>query len=139
MPLCRRTLSFSTITGTATISLTGTGVNTGASYPFDVLSLVSAFELLEISPNEASSATPYDHADLKYVGVTNDNMATGFVTNTKLYFAVVDLGNHNTAYAGAEFDISIDTNRDGTSGLCSVQRQTGGSARMTCLPPGSLT
>ena len=109
-------IAFTGITGTATIPVTGTGINTGVSYPVDIVSLATAFELAETSPNDAG-APGTDNADLKYVGLTNDNrVATGgFVTNTVLYFGISTWGNHNTAYAAdAEFDIYIDSNRDGT-------------------------
>ena len=125
-------LSFSTITGTATISLTGTPVDIGANdvvpNPANIVSLVSAFELQETSLNEASSATPYDHADLKYVGVTNDFMATGFVTATKIYFAVATHGNWTVPTSNeVQFNILIDTNRDGTPDYQLYNRQTGGA------------
>ncbi len=110
------TISFTSVTGTASIPLAGTAISTGLSYPTDIVSLVSAFELAEISPNELGYPGT-DNADLKYVGVTNNNrVATGgFVTNTTLYFGVSTWGDHNTAYAAdAEFDIYIDRDRNGT-------------------------
>lgn len=109
-------ISFTGVTGTASIPLAGTPISTGLSYPTDIVSLVSAFELAEISPNDSGNPGT-DNADLKYVGVSNNNrVATGgFVTNTILYFGVSTWGDHNTAYAAdAEFDIYIDRDRNGT-------------------------
>ncbi len=121
-------LSFSAITGTATISLTGTGVNTGAAYPIDIVSLVTAVELQETSPNDAATAGPANNADLKYVGAGNDFMATGLVTATNIYFAVTTHGNWSAPHpADVEFDIYIDTNRDGTPDYVLYNNQTGGS------------
>jgi hypothetical protein len=39
-----------------TLTLNGTGINTGSSYPQDIVSLVSAFELQYSSPNERPAA-----------------------------------------------------------------------------------
>ena len=108
-------IAFTGVTGTATIPVTGTGINTGSSYPLDIVSLATAYELAEASPNDPGYPGT-DNADLKYVGVTNDNrVATGgFVTNTTVYFGISTWGDHNTAYAAdAEFDIYIDSPADG--------------------------
>ncbi|HTP11214.1 MAG TPA: S8 family serine peptidase, partial [Anaerolineae bacterium] len=107
-------IAFTGITGTATIPVTGTGINTGSNYPYDIVSLATAYELAEVSPNDQGYVGT-DNADLKYVGVTNDNRAMGgSVANTTLYFGISTWGDHNVPYgADAEFDIYLDTNRDG--------------------------
>jgi len=122
-------LTFNAITGTATIPVTGTGVNNGTNYPVDTLSLVSAFELAESKSDPNLGVM--NNAALKYVGVTNDNrVATGgFVTNTLLYFGISTWGNHSTPYAAdAEFDIYFDSNRDGTWDYVAWNGNTGTSA-----------
>ena len=104
-------LSFTGVTGTAVIPLTGTvGIYTGVNNPYDIISLVTSYELAEASPNDPGTPGT-DNADLKYVGVTNDNRvaAGGFVTNTTVYFGISTWGNHDRASAEVEFDIYIDS------------------------------
>lgn len=128
-------ISFNAVTGTATIPLTGThSISTGLAYPTDILSLVAGFELAETSPNDAWTPSYQDNADLKYVGLTNNNrVATGgFVTNTVLYFGISTWGDHNSATAAdAEFDIYIDSNRDGTWDYVVWNTNTGSSSSPT--------
>lgn len=97
---------------TATLELTGSGVNTGANYPYDTVSLVSAFELQHSSPNEASSNADNDEADLAYVGVASNVASTSAFTETVLYFGIATHGDWSTPNQ-VEFDIFIDTDRDG--------------------------
>jgi 2',3'-cyclic-nucleotide 2'-phosphodiesterase (5'-nucleotidase family)/subtilisin family serine protease len=102
--------AFTTVTATTAISLTGQGIDDG-----DVTSLVSAFELQEISPDDPWTTGIADSADLKYVGVANDFRATGVVTRTNIYFAIATWGDHSTPSPyDAEFDIYIDTTLDGS-------------------------
>lgn len=96
----------------ATLVLTGTGVNTGSSTPTDITSLVSAFELQYRSPNETNGGTINDKADLAYVGVASDVAATNFFTETMLYFGIATHGDWSSPNE-VEFDIYIDTDRDG--------------------------
>lgn len=128
-------LNFTGATGTAVIPLTGThSISTGLSYPTDIVSLAAGFELAESSPNDAWTPAYQDNADLKYVGVTNNYRvaAGGFVTNTTLYFGVATWGDHNSATAAdAEFDIYIDTNRDGTWDYVVWNTNTGSSSSPT--------
>jgi hypothetical protein len=100
-------------TPTSTIVLTGTGVNTGSNYPHDVVSLVSALELQYVSPNEAASSTLNDKADLAYVGIASDVASTSHFTETAIYFGIATQSDWSTPNE-VEFDIYIDTNRDGT-------------------------
>ncbi|HEU5101931.1 MAG TPA: CHRD domain-containing protein, partial [Roseiflexaceae bacterium] len=97
----------------ATLVLTGTGVNSGIRYPFDQVSLVSAFELQYVSPNEPSSDQLNDKADLAYVGVASDVASTNAFSQTMLYFGIATHGDWSTPNE-VEFDIYIDTNRDGS-------------------------
>jgi hypothetical protein len=97
----------------ATLVLTGTGVNTGTNYPLDEVSLVSALELQYTSPNEASSDELNDKADLAYVGVASDVASTSTFTETMLSFGIATHGDWSTPNE-VEFDIYIDTDRDGS-------------------------
>jgi subtilisin family serine protease len=100
-------------TPTSAITLAGSGVNTGTSYPHDVVSLVSALELQYTSPNEAASSALNDKADLAYVGVASDVASTSQLTKTNMiYFGVATQDDWSTPNE-VEFDIYIDTNRDG--------------------------
>jgi subtilisin family serine protease len=106
-------------TGSDEIELVGQDVNTGTNYPTDTLSIVTAFELQHSSPNDQESADIVNNADLKYVGVSSDVNATqgtgapnGDVTKATLSFGVATYGNWSTPNE-SEFDIYIDTNRDG--------------------------
>ena len=128
-------ISFAAVTGTTAIPLAGTPISTGVSYPTDIVSLVSAFELAETSPNDAGLAE-LNNADLKYVGVTNNNRVAsgGFVTNTVLYFGISTWGNHSTAYAAdAEFDIYIDRDRNGTWDYVVYNTQSGSDVFVTAV------
>ena len=105
------TLDFTSIT-TTNLALSGQGLNTGTSYPTDTLSLVSAFELAEISP---VTTTPHSAADLHYLGAGNNFGATGVVTATTLFFGVAAHGNWSMPLAPeAQFKIFIDTDRNGS-------------------------
>jgi len=105
-------------TGSQTLTLAGTPVNTGASFgiasPFpgqDEISLVSVFELQEKSPRMGFLPGPDDDADLRYVGVAKTSDAVGPVVN----FGIATWGEFNTSNPDdVEFDIYIDKDRDGT-------------------------
>jgi subtilisin family serine protease len=104
-------LDFTSIT-TTNLVLSGQGLNTGTSYPTDTLSLVSAFELAEISP---VTTTPHSAADLHYLGAANNFSATGVVTATTLFFGVAAYGNWSMPLAPEmQFKIFIDTDRNGS-------------------------
>jgi subtilisin family serine protease len=106
-------------TATANIELVGQGINTGSNYPKDTVSLVTALELQHSSPNDAESQGIVDNADIKYIGVASDVYATGTgapsgdVSKATLSFGVATHGKWSTPNE-TEFDIYIDTNRDGT-------------------------
>jgi subtilisin family serine protease len=113
---------------TQEISLRGVGLS-GGQLPTATVSLVSAVELQSSSPDlppaniitatEGSRIDLYDHADLKYVGVTSDFRAThnnatpdGAVDQSTLYFGIATYGNWATPNE-VKFEIYIDTDRDG--------------------------
>jgi MYXO-CTERM domain-containing protein len=95
-------------TGTADLTLAGTGLNTLVtsttdSYPSAPLSMVSALELLYTSPEGPPlQGAPFpagfdpantDGADLKYVGVTSNLVdVAGDLDNTWVYFGIVAHG-----------------------------------------------
>lgn len=103
------------------LQLRGQGVLTGTAFPTDTVSIVTAFELQNSSPNEARTPGLADNGDLKYVGVTTDLRSTstvtnptGLVENSTLYFGVATHGDHSTPNPQeVEFDVYIDTNKDG--------------------------
>jgi subtilisin family serine protease len=95
-----------------TLALAGTGVNTGTNYPQDIVSLVSAFELQYSSPNEPASSANNDEADLASVGVASDVASTSTFTETAIFFGIATHADWSTPNQ-VEFDIYIDTDRDG--------------------------
>lgn len=105
-------------TGSDNIELVGQDVNTGTNVPTDTISLVTALELQHSSPNDQESAGIVNNADLKYVGVHSDVLAdaqdapNGDVTKATIAFGVATYGNWSSPNE-SEFDIYIDTNRDG--------------------------
>jgi 2',3'-cyclic-nucleotide 2'-phosphodiesterase (5'-nucleotidase family)/subtilisin family serine protease len=109
-------LNISTVTGTVGIPLTGTvGIATGVNNPYDIISLVTGYELVEASPQDLTLPPGAENADLKYVGVTNDNrVATAkYVTNTVVYFGISTWGEHATP-TEVEYDLYIDSDQNGT-------------------------
>jgi len=102
-------------TGSANVGLTGQDVNTGGSFPTDVISLVSAFELQGISPATIPASSVASNADLKSVGVTSDFKATNSVVanSTKIFFAITTHGKWTTP-SDVTINIFIDRDRNGT-------------------------
>jgi subtilisin family serine protease len=100
-----------TITGTAAISLTGTGIMTDT-----LTSIVTAFELQEVSPlitGDTYSTT----ADLAYIGTYSDYSTittTNPISDTYIYFAVATHADWSRPdFYDNEINIFIDTNNDG--------------------------
>jgi subtilisin family serine protease len=100
------------LTGSTVVTLTGQTVNTGVNTPLDEQALVTALEWAASSANEPASPARADNADLRYVGIASDVKATDFFTETAVYFGVATYGDWATPNA-VEFDIYIDTNKDG--------------------------
>jgi subtilisin family serine protease len=114
-------LVFASDTGSSlSLTLAGTGVDTGLSPPLDYLSLVTPFELAHVSPEAALGPgvpTSARHADLKYVGVTATRTSAANpsrVNNSTIYFGVATHASWSTPASEVEFDVYIDTDRDGT-------------------------
>ncbi|HLF25813.1 MAG TPA: S8 family serine peptidase [Anaerolineae bacterium] len=104
------------ITETQVISLTGQDINPVGSTLFpppQETSLATALELQLSSTDEVTSTGVVNHADLKYVGVTTDFEAAGAFGESIIFFGVATQRNWSTPHE-VEFDIYLDTNRDGT-------------------------
>lgn len=122
-----------------TIAFTGSAYNTGTATAFvdaatfasgpattDIISFAKPFELAFSSAAPAPGATPAQlAADIQYVGVTSDftrranpfDPATSGNTSTVLMFGVSARGEFDTLQSGfgTEYQIEIDSNRDGTT------------------------
>jgi subtilisin family serine protease len=103
--------------GSFTINLSGSGINTGASFPTDIVSLVKGFELQYASPLAGSPAASTNPDVLKYVGVTSDwaNRSSTEHDNfaTWLNFAIVGFGNAPVPdFNSADKEIFMDLDFD---------------------------
>ncbi|MBZ0319634.1 MAG: S8 family serine peptidase [Anaerolineae bacterium] len=127
-------------TGTMPLQLTGAGVNTGATYPTDVISLVAPFELVQESGDEPDAQAYENHADIQYIGITSDYQTVGSVNGSTLYFAISTWAEWSTLGGGSylngvfpnntpagnpfrfqgtpgdvSFEVQFDTNNDNVS------------------------
>jgi subtilisin family serine protease len=79
--------------GSFTLNLSGAPINTGASFPTDIVSYAKAFELQYVSPTSSST----DANVIKYVGVTSDwvNQSAGGRAGyaTTVSFGIEGFGN----------------------------------------------
>jgi hypothetical protein len=108
----------------ATLALSGTGVDQD-SYQ----SIVSGYQLGAVSPrkpmctagvvNPNCVAIPDDRAgDIRYVGAASDAPLLGNNPSAGLtYFAVTSVGNWRVPAGYVEYDVNIDTNKDGKPDL----------------------
>ncbi len=103
--------------GSFTINLSGSSINTGASFPTDIVSYTKGFELQYASPLAGSPGAPTNPNVLKYVGVTSDwnNQSpagqAGFAT--WLNFAIVGFGNAAVPdFNSADKEIFMDLDFD---------------------------
>ncbi len=101
-------------TGSTTIPLSGTELCTGTltagptcegTFPTDIASLVSPFELQVVSPADPVSAPPF--ADIQYVGVAH-------IAATNQYLFGVSTWAPWGSPSQVAFNIYIDSNNDGT-------------------------
>jgi uncharacterized repeat protein (TIGR01451 family) len=107
-------------TGSTTIPLSGTGLCTGTlgagpsctgTFPTDLESLVSPFELQVASPLDPVNST--DYADIHYVGTSFlPGAGSPSLTNDLVMFGVASWGDWSTPNDVA-YDICIDNNNDG--------------------------
>lgn len=96
---------------TGTISLSGTGVNTGANLSLDTVSLASTFELQALSPRATATDVITDYSDLQYVGISSDFVATEVVSETTLFFGISTYGDW-ASFNQVYFEIQIYTDDD---------------------------
>jgi subtilisin family serine protease len=106
-------------TGQFTLGLTGASINTGASQPVDILSLVKPFELQYASPLAGVTNPPVSPYLVKYVGITSDYLAgqtAGDTSQTVLTFGVDLFGNVSVPSISGSFFrvIYIDADADGS-------------------------
>lgn len=107
-------------TGSTTIPLSGTHVCTGTlgagptctgTFPLDVESLVSPFELQVVSPVDPVNSTSY--ADIQYVGVSFlPGTGSPSLTNDLVLFGMSSWGDWSTLNE-VSYNICIDHNEDG--------------------------
>jgi uncharacterized repeat protein (TIGR01451 family) len=112
-------------TGSTTIALSGADLCTGTlaagptctgTFPTDVVSLVSPFELQVVSPLDPASTLNSDFADIQYAGVSflpNANGLGAGVNNDLILFGVSSWGDWSTLNE-VSYNICVDTNEDGT-------------------------
>lgn len=98
-------------TGSTTIPLSGTDVCTGTlgagpscagTFPNDVVSLVSPFELQVVSPRDPSAAPAW--ADIQYAGVATDG--------SRIWFGISTWGDWSSPI-DVSFTVYVDNNNDG--------------------------
>ncbi len=106
-------------TGSTTIPLSGSDICTGTivagpacsgSFPTDVVSAVSPFELQVVSPLDPINST--DYADIKYAGVSYLPGAPSSINNDLIMFGVASWGDWSTPNDVA-YNVCVDTNEDG--------------------------
>jgi hypothetical protein len=105
-------------TGSFTINLSGSPVNTGASLGngFDIVSLVKAFELQYASTDAGAPAASTDKNVIKYVGITSDYVTRAPTTATRIVWGVEGFGGApEQDFDGSDREIFIDTG-DGAGG-----------------------
>jgi hypothetical protein len=108
-------VSLTESSGSLTLNLSGTDVYVGAGSPVpDQTSIVTAFELMGVSPNEADGIAPptINAADLKYIGVMSDANNVTALSEVILTFGIATHAPWTTPNE-VEFDIMIDVDRDG--------------------------
>jgi hypothetical protein len=95
--------------GTIQLPLAGTPVNTGGSFPIDIISLVKPFELQYVGTGPSTDANK-----LRHVGVMSDFAAVGNKpADTTITFALEGFGNAAVPeFNSSDKEIFIDTNRD---------------------------
>ncbi|MDX1662326.1 MAG: S8 family serine peptidase [Candidatus Promineifilaceae bacterium] len=109
------------VTATEAISLTGDGIFTGLDFPFDIISLVSAYELQATDPDEPVTTGKADAADMAFIGAMSDIRGTatvtnpnGIITDTLINFGIGSYAEWDSP-ATIFFDVYIDVDEDGSS------------------------
>lgn len=99
------TMTINQLAGVMSIPLSGPGVNTGPNTPDDIISIVSAFELIDTSPEAPGTIAP--DSDLAAVGVAHD------VFSGVSYFAHANYGEWETPVENF-FQIYLDLDQNPT-------------------------
>lgn len=103
--------------GSVDIPMTGAGLDTGTAYPYDEISLVSAFELAYTS-DEMGLSGQQVASDIEYVGVTSSYTSSGSnIAATKLFFGISAYGEWSSPGLETRFEVNLDVNEDGTPEL----------------------
>lgn len=103
--------------GTFTVNLSGSAINTGATFPNDIVSLAKGFELQYANPLAGSPNAPTDQNIIKYVGVTTD-WANRSAAERDMFlpwvnFAIEGFGNASVPdFNGSDKEIFIDLDFD---------------------------
>ena len=106
-------------TGSTTIALSGTHVCSGTlgagptctgTFPLDVESLVSPFELQVVSGVDPVNST--DYADIQYAGVAYLPGSPSNINNDLIMFGVSSWGDWSTP-TDVAYNVCVDTNEDG--------------------------
>ena len=109
MTALESTVGLSGGSGAATVNLAGQGISTGTAYPTDILSLVSAFELLESNSDPTVS-------DAQVLGVASDYQVQvasgGTLADSTVYFGVAFQQSWSSP-APLAGDVYIDVDGDG--------------------------
>jgi subtilisin family serine protease len=96
--------------GTTSLPLAGTPVNSGSSFPTDIISLVKAFELQYQGTGPSTDANK-----LKYVGVTSDYSVQKNKANTVITFGLEGFGDAAVPeFNSSDKEIFIDSTGNGT-------------------------
>ena len=103
--------------GSFTVNLSGSPINTGTSFPTDIVSYAKGFELQYANPLAGSPNAPTDPNVIKYVGITSDwaNRSTAERDNFLPWvnFAIEGFGNAPLPdFNGSDKEIFIDLDFD---------------------------
>ncbi len=108
---------------TSNLTFTGTGVAQGGTVPTSTYSLVAPLELVKASPKlDLTSSPPYttsrsNAADLQYIGISSNYNQVGnnlADANARIFFGISTWDTWTIAhYYEVEYDIYVDTNKDG--------------------------
>jgi hypothetical protein len=104
-------------TGTLTVGLAGSSINTGPSYGagFDIISLVKPLELQYANLGRKNAPAPTNVNLIKYAGATSDYSSNTNKASTVLTFGIEGFGDAPVPeFNSSDKEIFIDTNRDGT-------------------------
>jgi hypothetical protein len=103
--------------GTFTVNLSGSPINTGATFPNDIVSYAKGFELQYANPLAGSPNAPTDQNVIKYVGISTD-WANRSATERNNFvpwvnFAIEGFGNATVPdFNGSDKEIFIDLDFD---------------------------